>query len=95
MDRRTLTLTRPKIPITNSNTILTGMISTVSLAAVRDSRPAFDAAAASEWDLILYGIFTTAHSSGGGLDAGRQSMRRRESKGRRAGSRIVGHEGRA
>jgi len=62
-ERRTLTLTRPKIPITDSNTTLIGMISIASLATVRDSIPAFNAAAASEWDLVLRGMFSTVQDS--------------------------------
>jgi len=43
----TLTLTRPKMTMTDSNSTFTGMISSVSLAAVRVAMSAFNAAVAA------------------------------------------------
>jgi hypothetical protein len=52
---RILTLTRVRIAITDSNTTFTGMISDVSLAAVRVSISAFNTAVVVERDPTLGG----------------------------------------
>ena len=74
---RSLTLTRLRITITDSNTVFTGMISKVSLAAVRVSILAFNTAAVAERDPTLGGSKSAMIQYGGRWG--------------RVGSRIVGH----
>jgi len=62
-ERRTLTLTRLKISITDSNTILTGMISNASLVVMRALILVLNAMAASEWDSVSGGMFSAVQVS--------------------------------
>ena len=85
----TLTLTRDKIPITDSNTTFTATISTTSLAVLRALISAFNTALIAERDPTLGYVSATTHGSkvvmiqgGGGGDGGGEDT---------IGSRIVEH----
>ena len=89
---RRLTLTRVRMPITDSNTAFTGMDSMVSLKAVRVSMSAFSAAVVVSCCATFVGMSPTAQ--GPGMVMTRCSGRW-GSEDDTVGSWIVGHEVRA
>ena len=84
---RDFTLTRVRIPITDSNTAFTGVGWMVSLKAARVSMSALSLAVVTEWSSTL-GVSPTAKGSEAAIVWGGGRWK----SGARVRSRIVGHE---